>query len=109
MKRSELYEAVWKTPVSRLAEDFGLSDTGLRDVCRRYGVPLPGRGYWPKQAAGKELPAPDQLPGDPDESIDLERLDTASCGATTRRFQGGHGIRPRRRRSGRAETSTGHL
>ncbi|MEM8804293.1 MAG: hypothetical protein AAGF55_17340 [Pseudomonadota bacterium] len=53
--REELYRAVWTTPMSRLAEDYGLSDSGLAKICRRENIPRPPRGYWAKHAAGKAL------------------------------------------------------
>jgi hypothetical protein len=38
--------------MSKLAQEFGLSDAGLKKVCRRNGISTPGLGYWPysKQA-----------------------------------------------------------
>ena len=47
--------------MSRLAQHYGLSDVGLAKVCKRLRVPVPGRGYWAKKAAGhrvKQLPLP---------------------------------------------------
>ncbi len=57
--REDLYRAVWATPMSRLAKDFGLSDSGLAKICRRENIPRPPRGYWAKHAVGK---APKQTP-----------------------------------------------
>jgi hypothetical protein len=42
-----------------LAQDFGLSDVALAKRCRKLGVPVPGRGYWARVAAGQ---APRQTP-----------------------------------------------
>jgi hypothetical protein len=56
MKRSELYEKVWATPMTRLAAEFGISDVGLAKACRRYAVPAPPRGYWAKLRAGQKPP-----------------------------------------------------
>jgi hypothetical protein len=44
--REELYEKAWSTPMSKLAQEFGLSDVDLKKVCRRNGIPTPGLGYW---------------------------------------------------------------
>lgn len=49
-------------PISKLCQEYGLSDNGLRKLCQRLSVPVPERGYWAKKAAGKaraqpELPA----------------------------------------------------
>lgn len=61
LTREELYEAVWLEPMSKLAKRFGVSDVALAKICRRHGIPLPGRGYWAKLAAGK-APAKPPLP-----------------------------------------------
>lgn len=64
MKRSELYEKVWATPMTRLAAELGISDVGLAKACRRHAIPVPPRGHWAKLQAGKKsvrspLPAPE--------------------------------------------------
>lgn len=51
--REELYELVWKTPMLRLARQFGLSDVGLAKVCRRHSIPTPKAGHWAKKRHGK--------------------------------------------------------
>lgn len=53
LTRRELYDLVWTTPISRLADDFGISDVGLKKICDRHRVPTPGRGYWAQLEAGK--------------------------------------------------------
>lgn len=53
LTRVELYEAVWSTPMSRLAESYGISGNGLAKICDRYKIPYPSRGYWAKHAVGK--------------------------------------------------------
>jgi len=53
--REELYALVWATPMSRLAEEFGISGNGLAKVCDRLDVPYPPRGYWAKKEAGKPV------------------------------------------------------
>ena len=55
LTRKALYEKVWSTPMSRLSEEFGVSDVALGKVCRKHGIPRPGRGYWAKVAAGAKL------------------------------------------------------
>ena len=64
--RAELYEKVWSEPMSILAKRFNVSDVYLARVCRLLRVPLPGRGYWAKKAAGKatkKCPPLPPLPG----------------------------------------------
>jgi hypothetical protein len=55
LTRRELYDLVWSKPISRLAEELGLSDVGLTKICERHRVPTPPRGYWAKQQAGKKV------------------------------------------------------
>ena len=52
IKREELYEEVWSVPLTQLCAKYGLSDNGLRKVCKRLNVPVPRRGYWAKVEAG---------------------------------------------------------
>jgi hypothetical protein len=53
LSREGLYELVWSKPMTELAQDFGLSDVALAKRCRKLGVPIPGRGYWARVAAGQ--------------------------------------------------------
>ena len=53
--RRELYDLVWLEPMQRLAERFGMSDTGLAKICKGANIPRPPRGYWAKLAAGKNV------------------------------------------------------
>jgi len=56
VSREELYERVWTEPVRTIAKRFGVSDVALAKDCKRLRIPLPGRGYWAKKAAGKSVP-----------------------------------------------------
>ncbi|WP_290810680.1 hypothetical protein [Ferrovibrio sp.] len=63
MTRQELYELVWASPISKLAEKFGMSDRGIAKICAKAEVPVPERGYWARVQAGQTaakspLPAP---------------------------------------------------
>ena len=53
--REKLYEEVWDAPVSRVAIKYGISDVMVSKVCRKLSIPLPGRGYWARKAAGQVL------------------------------------------------------
>lgn len=53
--RDELYRLVWQKPMSRLAEEFGVTGNGLAKACDRLNVPCPPRGHWAKKAAGKPV------------------------------------------------------
>lgn len=50
-RREELYRLVWTSPVSEIAARLGVSDVALAKLCRRAGVPIPGRGYWQRTFA----------------------------------------------------------
>ena len=61
LTREELYEKVWSTPGTKLAEELGISDVAITKRCKKLNVPRPSRGYWAKLAAGKKprkLPLP---------------------------------------------------
>ena len=60
--REELFEKVWATPMQELAKEYGVSDVALAKACKRRRIPLPGRGYWAKKAAGKPVPKRPPLP-----------------------------------------------
>lgn len=38
--------------MSRLSQEFGMSDVGLAKICKRYEIPRPPRGYWARIANG---------------------------------------------------------
>jgi hypothetical protein len=37
---------VWEEALSKLAPKLGLSDVGLRKICKRHNIPQPPQGYW---------------------------------------------------------------
>jgi hypothetical protein len=55
LTREALYRAVWETPMSQLAVQYGITGTGLAKICKRLQIPVPSRGYWAKKAAGKKV------------------------------------------------------
>lgn len=48
VSREELYELVWRMPIIKGSRRYGLSDNGLRKICKKLNVPTPPRGYWAK-------------------------------------------------------------
>jgi hypothetical protein len=58
LTRETLYEQVWKTPISRLAADYGISDVALAKICKKLDVPIPGRGYWARVTNGQKVKQP---------------------------------------------------
>lgn len=57
-ERAALYEEVWSTPMTSLAKKYGLSDNGLRKVCKALSIPLPAVGHWAKIGAGHRIERP---------------------------------------------------
>ncbi len=69
LNRAELYEQVWSLPITRLAAKYGLSDNGLRKICRKLNIPTPPIGYWARLQHGKKVvkkPLPQLKYGEPD-------------------------------------------
>lgn len=58
MTRLELYELVWKDPMTHVAKRFGVSDVALRKTCVKHNIPTPPLGYWAKLAFGKKVSQP---------------------------------------------------
>ena len=56
--REELYQEVWQTPIHRLSNKYGLSDVGLKKICKKLGVPTPPRGYWMRIKSGESIRRP---------------------------------------------------
>ena len=55
LTREELFELVWERPMTKVAADYGISDVALKKICDKHRIPVPGRGYWAKKAAGKKV------------------------------------------------------
>lgn len=55
-EREALYEEVWAAPLTKLGKKYGLSDNGLRKICKAMNIPLPKAGHWAKIAAGHKVP-----------------------------------------------------
>ena len=55
LTRKQLYELVWSKPMTQLSKEFGLSDNGLRKICKKFDIPLPQVGYWSKIQHGKKV------------------------------------------------------
>jgi Phage integrase family len=52
-RREELFNLVWKAPITIIAARIGISDVGLAKACHRSQIPLPPRGYWARVSAGQ--------------------------------------------------------
>ncbi|MGE3227282.1 MAG: hypothetical protein AB7I72_24630, partial [Parvibaculaceae bacterium] len=67
MTRQELYDLVWKEPLTHAAKRFGISDVALRKTCVKHNIPTPPLGYWAKIAHGKKVSQPALPPAKQDE------------------------------------------
>ena len=61
LSREQLYELVWREPMLRVGERFGVSSSYLARVCTELRVPRPPRGFWAQLEFGK-APAQEPLP-----------------------------------------------
>ena len=53
LTRRAMYDLVWSRPMTKVAEDLGISDVALKKICDKHRIPTPPRGYWAKRDAGK--------------------------------------------------------
>lgn len=44
----ELKRLVWEKSTVLIARDYGVSDTAISKLCKKYNIPKPPRGYWAK-------------------------------------------------------------
>ena len=55
LTRKQLYDLVWKEPISILAKKYSIAVSDLRKICVRMEVPLPPNGHWSKVKFGKPV------------------------------------------------------
>jgi hypothetical protein len=56
LTREELYNLVWTESMPALSKKYDISDVGLRKMCCRNDIPIPGAGHWMKIKFGKKSP-----------------------------------------------------
>lgn len=54
--RTELHQLIWSKPLNKLAAELGLSDVGLKKLCKRHDIPTPPQGHWISIHHGKSRP-----------------------------------------------------
>lgn len=54
--RRELHQLIWSKPLNKLAAELGLSDVGLKKLCKRHDIPTPPQGHWISIHHGKTRP-----------------------------------------------------
>lgn len=60
----ELERLVWSMPTTKIAEQFGISDSAIGKRCRQAGIKKPPPGFWARVEAGK-VPHPNGIPPRP--------------------------------------------
>lgn len=56
LTRSELHALVWTKPLNTLAPELGLTDVGLKKLCKRHDIPTPPQGHWISVHHGRARP-----------------------------------------------------
>lgn len=54
--RTELHQLIWSKPLNKLSAELGLSDVGLKKLCKRHDIPTPPQGHWISIHHGKSRP-----------------------------------------------------
>lgn len=58
LTRQDLYDRVWTRAMRTVAPELGVSDVGLKKLCKRLDIPTPPLGYWAKKEYGKATKQP---------------------------------------------------
>lgn len=58
LTRQQLYNLIWKQPLSQLAKRFNVEPQRLKEICAENEIPLPNRGYWSKVRFNKKVVEP---------------------------------------------------
>ena len=48
INRKELYDIVWSTPLSKLTQQYAISNEGIKKLCKQFEIPMPENSYWSK-------------------------------------------------------------
>ncbi|GAA3555844.1 hypothetical protein [Snuella lapsa] len=54
LKRKELYDLVWSKPISKILEDYAVTYSVFKSLCKKKNIPLPKTGYWQKLKHNKK-------------------------------------------------------
>ena len=48
IEEETLKQLVWRYPLTKIAADYGVSETAVRKRCNKHGIKRPPQGYWLK-------------------------------------------------------------
>ncbi len=55
LTRKELYNLVWSTSLSKLTQQYAISNDGIKKICKQFDIPIPDSGYWTKLKFNKPI------------------------------------------------------
>lgn len=55
LTRKQLYDLVWSTPISKLAQQYACSSDGIKKICKKFEIPMPQNGFWLKLKHNKKV------------------------------------------------------
>lgn len=55
MTRNELYDIGWSKPVSKILEEYALTLSAFKNICKENDIPFPSCGYWSKLRHQKDV------------------------------------------------------
>ena len=55
LSRKQLYDLIWSTPISKLTEQYALSNEGFKKICKQFEIPMPQNGFWLKLKHNKKV------------------------------------------------------
>ena len=55
LTRKELYDLVWSTSLSKLTQQYAISNDGIKKICKQFDIPMPDSGYWTKLKFNKKV------------------------------------------------------
>lgn len=85
--REGLFELVWQKPLSQLAEEYQISNTGLRKICVRFKIPLPSQGHWARIKLGRAFKRPSLPPFHTTDKILLKKRTTGDQVVSEKTFR----------------------
>lgn len=55
LSRKQLYDLVWSTPISKLTQQYAISNEGFKKICKKFEIPMPQNGFWLKLKYNKKI------------------------------------------------------